>query len=90
MGDGPLESCSRAVSQHYCETCDKELKTEELKKAHFAEHIKCAYPGCKFDAHFLVSFYYLCAKRGFCRCLLLFYVLNASDRLVKDLFSGEM
>jgi len=55
MGDGPTESFTRSATMYYCETCDKDLKSEEIQKAHFAEHIKCAYPGCKFEAHFLVS-----------------------------------
>jgi len=50
----PLETSMRQVAQFYCETCDKDLKTEEEKEKHFAEHIQCAEPGCKFNAHFLV------------------------------------
>merc|ERR1711935_1050890 len=42
------------LSQFFCETCDKDLKSEEMRKQHFSEHIPCAYPGCKFEAHFLV------------------------------------
>ena len=57
-GDGPVEVIGQdgTLSQFYCETCDKDLKSEELKKQHFSEHIACAFPGCKFEAHFLVSF----------------------------------
>ena len=56
LGDGPLENCTKSASQYFCETCDKDLKDEETQTLHFSEHIKCAYPGCKFDAHFLVIF----------------------------------
>jgi len=57
QGDGPQEfdpGCPGNLSQYFCETCDKDLKTEEQLKQHFSEHIPCAYPGCKFNAHFLV------------------------------------
>ena len=51
---GPVESNPKGMSIYYCEMCDKDLKTEEAKETHFAEHIKCGHPGCKFEAHFLV------------------------------------
>ena len=55
-GEGPLECVGgTAMSQYFCEVCDKDLKTEENMKQHFKEHIPCAFPGCKFNAHFLVS-----------------------------------
>jgi len=54
-GEGPLECVGgTAMSQYFCEVCDKDLKTEENMKQHFKEHIPCAFPGCKFNAHFLV------------------------------------
>ena len=57
-GEGPLEIIGQdaTLSQFYCETCDKDLKSEELRKQHFAEHIPCAFPGCKFEVSFLLYF----------------------------------
>ena len=78
-GDGPLEVIGQdaGLSQFFCETCDKDLKSEEMRKQHFSEHIPCAYPGCKFEAHFLVS-------------LIIFYFLNLSLRSLKNTFEWHM
>ena len=57
-GEGPLEIVGQdaTLSQFYCETCDKDLKSEELKKQHFKEHIACAFPGCKFEVGLFFQF----------------------------------
>jgi len=36
--------------QHYCEPCDKEFKSENDKKAHFKQHVKCEVESCNFVA----------------------------------------
>ena len=43
-----------SASQYFCEACNKDFKDQEAKAAHFAEHIKCGFPGCMFEGHMLV------------------------------------
>ena len=43
-----------SASQYFCEACNKDFKDQAAKAEHFAEHIKCGFPGCMFEGHMLV------------------------------------
>ncbi|CBY21491.1 unnamed protein product [Oikopleura dioica] len=53
-GEGPVEKNTGSASQYFCEACNKDFKDQAAKAEHFAEHIKCGFPGCMFEGHMLV------------------------------------
>ncbi|GFG37398.1 hypothetical protein Cfor_05616 [Coptotermes formosanus] len=46
IGNHPEEG-----KQHYCETCDREFKTESKLLEHVQQHTVCGLDGCQFVAH---------------------------------------